>query len=174
MTGDERDAVERILEDGLAAYSSQESLAGMEQRVMGRIAGTRAGRRFAFGRWAVLIPLAACLVVAALVWMRPRPNHPRVAKVASVRPPASGATEIPAQRVPARVAPRKVRRPRLPKLPDFPQRTPVTPQERALLALAADAPEQLRSAFGDSNMHSLDPIPLSEIKIQPLNGNDTQ
>jgi hypothetical protein len=56
----------------------------------------------------------------------------------------------------------------LPKLAVFPAHVPATHEERALLALAAEAPDQLRAAFTDRKNKDPEPIRLLEIKIQPL------
>ena len=171
MRIDEPDEVDRILETALAGYSRQEPLVGLDRRVLERIAQARPRRSLGFPRWAVAIPLAACLLVGAFVWMRPRASQKQAAHAPAARPPVPSETGGPETALRSEVrAARNKRRPArgLPKLAEFPARVPVTSEERALLALAREAPEQLRAAFGDQQNKEPEPIRLLEIRIQPL------
>jgi hypothetical protein len=84
MRNDEPDALDRALDDALdnalAQYTSEDPLAGLEQRVFDRVRAEGAAPRtvplgrFGFG-WApaVAFAVAASLLVAGVWWMRPQP-----------------------------------------------------------------------------------------------------
>lgn len=164
MRSDEPDALDRVLDEALARYSSVEPLAGLEQRVLDRIRNGSAAPRFRFNRWLLAAGLAALagMLTLAILWNRPAPL-PRQAVFAKVRPqPVRGFEPAlrPARQV-RRYARRRVSRP-----------APLSPEERALLALVARAPDQARAALLDLARRSTEPIQVERIKIEPLRIDD--
>jgi hypothetical protein len=173
MTNDKPDAV-RVLEEALSSYSSEEPLAGLEQRVLNRVHAAYAPPRRRGWGWALTASVAAGVAaagVAALVVMRPVPEPPRVPTVIaqSPKPEPLFATAQPVSKPPASHASQQ-----LPKSREFPRPTPVTSSERALLALLERAPDATREAFLDFEKRSNQPIRVEEIKIEPLQSDGSQ
>lgn len=170
MRNDEPDAVDQVLE-ALSRYSSEEPLAGLEQRVLNQVHAACAPPRRSGWGWALTASVAAGVAaagVAALVLMRPIPDPPKVPRLIAHSPKPA----------PVLVAAQPVRKPNappaspashgLPKWREFPIPTPVTSGERALLALVERAPDATREAFLDFESRNNQPIKLEEIKIEPL------
>src|ERR1017187_3098118 len=158
MKNDEPDALDRALDkpldNALAQYSSEEPLAGLEQRVLNRVRAEGAPPRSGFGR----------RVAAAGGWDRPVPPPPFPGKAA--RPvPLANARPVPKRATPAgfRKRPGQARRP-----------VPLSSEERALLALVARAPDQAREALLDLQRRSTEPIQVEEIRIEPLRSDDAK
>ena len=80
MRNDEPDAIDRVLEEALSRYSSEEPLAGLEQRVLNRVRAEGARPRHWLGRWVFVAGavVAASLAFMAIVWVRPIPDPARV------------------------------------------------------------------------------------------------
>ena len=180
---------DRVLDDALAEYRAAEPLAGMEHRVLQRVR-MQAERRKAWLRCSAFAACAATLAVAAWIGLHSRgrpeivPAQPTTAQ--QQKPPVglqpSNENTHAANRGPA---PRRVliakamlsRRPNIPGQPaparteqapigqQFPSPTPLSSQERALLALAQSHPEVLRRL--PSNQDDRE-IAIAPINIQPL------
>jgi hypothetical protein len=131
--------------------------------------------KWSFWRWA--IPAAACLIALAIaaVWLLRMPRVPEIARtpappriVAQTRIPAAPA---PHPSVPA--APRKSSRviaansQPLPKLDVFPTPTPLSPQERALVAFAQHGPPAVQRAVLEDQKHWDDPIIVAGMRKSP-------
>ena len=163
MRNDERDNIESLLDDALASYSRQEPRPGLEQRVLDRIQAD-ASPRLVFPRWAWVIPAAACLLWAGVLWTRhaatPVRVQPAHVTVARAIPPSRQETP--------RIVHRPHKRQALPRLPQFPAPAPVTNEERALLAFVTRAPKEAQAALIDAPQLDVEPIRIEEIKIQPL------
>ncbi len=162
----ERDELDRLIDGALAGYSDAEALAGLEERVLNRVRAARARRRRWFAWAAVAAVAASVVVVGIVVRVERRLSVPKPAEVVKVAPaPASSAVMRPVERV------RHVARRRqpgvLPKLEQFPTPTPLTAEERALLALARQDPEEL-GKFAEMERQSDAPIEVQPIRIAPL------
>lgn len=176
---------DNILDDALAEYREAEPLAGLEGRVLRRLA-ERTNRRTAWWGWSFAAGLAMALLAVA-VWfeLRDPPYQPlptyqgsteqaapsrhtdrNRADFRSAKPPGypegfpPGTSEQPR---------RASARPALPggahrgRRSQFPVPVPLTSEERALLALAHTDPEALQTLPG--NDHEL---AIAPITIQPL------
>jgi hypothetical protein len=170
MRNDERDALDRLLDDALAAYSRQEPRPGLEQRVLNHIRAGSAVRRFRWRRLAVTIPVAAGLLWVGVLWMRQSSTPERPPVTARVVAPAPPETPRMASRPHATKRLRAVARRRriLPKQPEFPAPVPVSNEERALLAFVEHSPKLARETLLDTRQQGIAPIRIEEIKIQPL------
>jgi hypothetical protein len=156
------DDLDRLIDGALSDYSSAEPLAGLEERVLNRVRAAEAARRRRW-LWALAAPALAAILIAILA--RPQP-----APVARVAPPPArvetAAPSLPPLTPPAvvrQVASRpaaKIQRPpsprALPKKDLFPTPSPLTSEERLLMAMA------------ESHPHELLIRPVEEIEIKPI------
>jgi hypothetical protein len=172
MNQNKGDNLDRILDEGLATYSSREPWPGLEERVLSRVASAAEAKRRRIWRWVFLaIPAAACLLVALSVdWRKPEvglvqvPNQ--VAKVRS-EPPVRQDPPAPAPlpRVQKRVPVKKIvpAPSQIAKRDLFPTPVPLSREERALISLALVSPMEAPPVFGEST-----PIQVEPIQIEPL------
>jgi hypothetical protein len=58
------------------------------------------------------------------------------------------------------------------KQAEFPIRTPLTQQERALVAFVRSAPNDALQAFGEMPQTKIEPLRIEEIRLQPLQISD--
>ncbi len=168
MTDNERDAMDRLLDEALSTYANQSPGPDLEERVLRRIRAEAVAPRRSFPRWIFAVPVAACIfwVVLARMTRVPEPVRPEVAKVA---PPAAVPRIAPRIISPQRTRNRRPQKPAtLPKQPEFPASAPVTAEERALLAFVERAPEQARELLIDARERSDQPIRMEDIQIPPL------
>jgi len=161
MRNDERDtaldrALDRALDIALAQYSSEDPLAGLEQRVLHRVRAEGAARRFGFRPWLWAVGVAVVAVAAGIWWQMPVPHRTAARQMEGGLQPARGLRPALAQRTSPRG---QARRPVL-----------LTPEERALLALATSAPAG--EALLDLQRQSTEPIQFEAIKIEPLRSDD--
>lgn len=174
---------EAILRDALAEYRDAEPLTGLEARILRRVQGPQ---RRAWWGWSIAAGLAmALLAVAAWFELRDPPYRPVSTYQASADRPVfgqappmahtrGGPADLPqftpkssdhlprrtvaAQTPRATVVPPSVRE-------EFPASSPMTSEERALLALANTDPDALRTLPGNEKELAIAPI-----TIQPLAG----
>lgn len=135
-----------LLDRALRSYASLESRAGLEQRVLSRVASVRPWSKWFSPAWS----LVAAAVVGGIVLMsRPRLSEP-------VRVPVRRtivATVTPRQPVPVRVPERK--------RDAYRSAAPLTREERAWISLA-DAGVLAAEPAG------IEPIRIDELNIPPL------
>lgn len=144
--------IDAIIERALTGYADATPLAGLEQRVLTRIGMAKAPRR-RFELWhGALAAGAVSLLLVVLVWHRPAEVLPSIA-----RSPPSFVSE--------KVDPPLVvhRRKRSPKVKPFPAVTPLTGEERALLALAQHQPA---AAVQFSEWPDIEPIQIQPLTIE--------
>jgi hypothetical protein len=167
------DEPDRTIDSALAGYSGVEPLAGLEERVLHRVRGAEAGRRRVFG-WAVAL-VAAALVVPVVVVRAPRHSESKTYTVgipAVTRPVP--AVETPRVAPKQRVKSHRLRPRTLPKQEQFPAPTPITTEERALLAFVGQHPADAQEAFAELQKRSDEPIEIQPIQIPPLRSDGAQ
>lgn len=163
--------VERVLEDGIASYGKQEALAGLPDRILGRVALVQAEapvrrvRRVVWG-----IGIAAVGLAAFLLWPHPRgvmkaQMMAAAAKPMETRAAVSGIRAVGSQRV------RAVKR--RPRLAVFPTPTPLTVEERRLVAWVEAYPEGAAQAVERWRKQS-EPLRIEELRIEPLDFSERQ
>lgn len=163
MPNEERDALDKVLDSALANYSS-EPRAGLEQRVQNRI--RTSARVTRIPRWVFAVPAAAAVFWAGYVWLHYGSLPERPLPVAQVRmPPVRAVAPTTARKPSARY---HRRRPALPKLPEFPAATPLSSEERALLAFVTRHPEEARAALQQAPSSELEPIRIEPLQIDDL------
>jgi hypothetical protein len=160
--------LEQILQGGIASYADGEPLAGLEDRILAR-AGMANARRSMAGWWAVVALGVAALVGIAL-YLRVGLAESQPVRVASeikaslpAKPPLPDATI----RVLRRRAPSH-RAAALPKLRVFPTPSPLTPEERLLLAMVKQDPEGTAEAFDSFRRRGSEPLEIAPLVIPPL------
>jgi hypothetical protein len=164
------DELERILEEGIASYAAGEPLIRLPERILGRTgADGRVGRRNL--GWGVV----CCAGVAGMAWVLMLPAHKEIVRpVQMAAVPSAPAKEVEVLAAPAA---EHLRKPvgkagakhaeALPKLPVFPTPTPLTAQERGLMALMKQDPEGTAAAF--ESLHKKgEPLEIEEIVVEPL------
>jgi hypothetical protein len=156
---------DRIIDGALSSYSIAEPLAGLEQRVLNRIRLAESRRkRFRFWQFAVAVAAALLVMIAVTFRTDRRPVPNVVAVVRLPKPPVEAKPSL----APRKIARRAPRVRSLPKEGQFPTLSPLTAEERALLAWvkfpAAEAPK----AFADG------PIEIQPIEIKPLQSDGSQ
>jgi hypothetical protein len=162
------DELDKILDTALASYSQEEPRQGLDYRVLNRIHASRDSRRFAWLRWAIAIPAFACLVVLALTFWNKGDSTPKPLKPASlvtVSRPRLKSLQSPKAK---QVVVWRGRSRRLREREQFPTPTPLTDQERALLAFVTRSPKQAQEVLADAKSRSTEPIQIKEIQIEPL------
>ena len=171
MAGEQPDPLEHLLNDALAAYSSQDPRPGLEWRVLNRIYVEDARPRVPFLRWALPIATVACLLAGIALWDHPRPAAvPRVPVRTEATPPAAIAA-IPSGAKRLRRQPTNGRR-AAPKRTEFPVREALTHQERALVAFVRRTPDEAQHTFGETQSMQIEPLHIDEIQLRPLEIND--
>jgi len=165
------DKLDRLIDGALAGYSDAEPLAGLEERVLNRARVTQARRRRLVG-WGLGLAVAASVVVVVVIWTEPRP----IAKKAPMDAIAELGPQIAPREAP--VTPRRVekvsrvkrlvRQKPLPKLEQFPAPSPLTAEERALVAFVQRDPNEAERIFSDLQKRTDDPIEIQPIQIEPL------
>jgi hypothetical protein len=164
------DELDRRIDSALVGYSDAVPLAGLEERLLRRV--RVASRRRMLG-WAAAIVVAASVVVTVIVVRVPHHVGPtyRVGVPAVMRP--APVVEKPRVVAVRRAKSRAVRAMRLPKLEQFPAPTPLTAEERALLALVAHHPAEAQQVFAELQK-SNEPIEIQPIQIPPLQSDGAQ
>jgi hypothetical protein len=170
------DELDKLLDEALASYSSEEPRPGLEHRVLSRVRAEVTPRHFGWWLWAVAIPVLASLLVLAIS-QRLKPQPPTAQpNLASASPPVTTVV-LPAgsRHVAPRRARRAVNRPAvtrspLPKRGVFPLPTPLSAEERALVDLVTRFPDQAREVSIEADQRSMQPIEILRIEIPPLPG----
>jgi hypothetical protein len=156
------DDKDRLLDEALKAYVSQEPWPGLEERVLNRVRSAPKRRRFVWLRFALPLAAAACLWL--LFMPRHEPAPPQTAAVV-VEPALVERVE---PQPPVVVHPKRAlqKRPRYPKLDQFPAPAPLTEEERALLQLVRTEPEVAQAVA--AQMRDTEDLHVEPIKIAPL------
>jgi hypothetical protein len=159
------DELDKILDSALASYSQEEPRQGLDDRIFNRIRAAGEARRFAWLRWAIAIPVFACILFLAVTFWSKRDSVPRASKRAPVIAKRAPVSPVAPPAVQMAVSRRRIKR--LPKREQFPTPTPLTAEERSLLAFVARSPKQAQ-VLADARSRSAEPIQIKEIHIEPL------
>jgi len=171
----ELDQLDRLIDASLPGYSQAEPRPGFERRVL---ACARAERRFRlspFAGWALAVPAIGCLLLVLVIRHNTGASHrePQPQTAAASIPGKSAPAIIASGRPPvaeistkSRKSARPVSQQALPKQDVFPTPSPLTNEERAIVAFSP-IPAQLPMP-PDSSISQIDPIHIAELQIKPL------
>jgi hypothetical protein len=173
---DEMDELERVLQEGISRYADAEPLAGLEERIIARVRMTESSRSSRAEWWAVLAVGVAALVVGGFVHLGVGHTESRPLSIAAVEKAA-----VPDLK-PKRTAAIKVFKPSvhshsrapLPKQPEFPTPSPLTSEERLLLAMVKQDPERTAQAFDSLRKRESEPLEIAPLVIPPLEAGEGQ
>ncbi len=157
-----QDDLDKLIDRTLAGYSNAEPLAGLEDRILERVRIDRAARKRRRLWWMLALAVPEVAVILFAVWMQ-KPA-PKIQPVAHVAPPPIVQPAPPVVTAKAVRQPRTAPRPprvELPKQAVFPTPSPLTPEERMLVALAQSHPQALV-------MNPVEQIEIEPIEIAPL------
>lgn len=169
---DARDKLDRLIDGALAGYADAEPLAGLEARVTNRVRMARADRRM-FG-WGVGLGVAASIVVVGILietGRRPVPKTTELAR-ATIASPTDSVLQRP--RTVGSSRRRGTRSSVRPKLEQFPAPSPMTPEERALVAWVQRDPKAAQQIYADLQKQADGPIEIQSIEIAPLQNDGAQ
>jgi hypothetical protein len=168
--------LERILQEGISSYAAGEALTGLEERIIARVRMTKSSRENTAGVWAVLAMGLAVLVLCGSVYLRVGRTQSRPlrivseAKTATLEETPSRPDEIKTSR------PKRHRNPvvALPKQPVFPTPSPLTVQERMLVAMVKQDPEGTAQIFDSLRKRGSEPLEIAPLIISPLETGEGQ
>lgn len=194
LNNDSRDDLDDLIDLALPGYSGPGPVHGLEERVLHRVRAAQPAWRSTWpSRLRFAVPVLAALFLAVMLvrtsWWKPlshtsvvmqAPAAPNLGTIQPVSASERREVPAPASRV-AKVKPRPGDRRKdqahpgaLPKGERFPSPVPMTPEERVLVAWAAQAPEKAREAFQSLAERSDQPILIEPIQIPPLPGDGAQ
>jgi len=162
--------LDRILQVGISSYPGGEPLAGLEERILARVRITESSRRSIAGWWAILTVGLAALVMSVSVYLRTGHTESR-----PVRGPLETKTAT-LDETPRRIEAISVSKRRghshreaaLPKQPVFPTPSPLTPEERLLLAMLKRDPDGTAQVFDSLRKRGSEPLEIAPLVILPL------
>ena len=170
---------EHVLDEALATYADPQE-AGQPRLLTAHVLAAVEARQRKRRLWwslAVAMPVAACLLLAALI-LQPGRNisHPQIAyqpatPVAQVKlPRETPQAVVRPQRVhePVRVAALPARNP---KLAHFPTPQPLSEQERLLIAFATQVPPSEQEEVIKAQQEAEKPLHISQMEIAPIDIN---
>jgi len=158
---DER--LEQILNEGMAGYGAQEPLAGLEGRILARIA-ERPKRRMT-GWWLAMAAGVAGMAVVMSKLPEPRPPIAVKAEVQALPVAASKSAAVTAMR---EIPPHKRRHlPQRPQPAIFPTPVPLSRQEMALAEMVKQDPAVVAAAV-ESWRKQGKPLKIEALVIEPL------
>ena len=188
-----KDKFDGLLDDALSEYRDAEPLAGMEERVLGRLRSERDVRLKRWRRWALAACAAMIAVTAGIALhsrltapVQPEAAHPTGATKAASEPPIANQPAFSSNRQLAQLTrPRKARTDVQPAAvvaatweantpvtrEQFPTPAPLSPEEHALLTLARTHPDMLVNRFERDGKII---IPLIDIQLLPEPNGDSE
>jgi len=174
---DDRDLLDRILDQGISTYGNGEPLAGLETRILARLESTKRQSPWTNVLQAIAITTSVAsmiLFLSVILFHRVQPSStevsPRhVSQRTPILLPQTNSTIREVSSLPAHPNVR-LRRARAssPKRKSFPTPQPLTSGEHALLAFAADHPDETARALVGSREQLDQPLEIAPIVILPL------
>jgi hypothetical protein len=180
MKNDDRDELDDLIDGALPEYSSAGPMDGLEDRVLYRVQAAGAARRspWPYRLWFAIPALAALLFagIALRMGWNPQSRVMDATRKAEVSVPSSPTPPQPSLAPATRVVMPEPKTPArsLPKEEFFPTPTPLTDEERALVAWVGRAPIEAEQAFADLQKRIAEPITIQPIQIPPLQSDGTR
>lgn len=165
-----------LIERELARAGEVEPLAGLEERLLGKLEAERAPRR---RWWWMAAPVAAALLFVALIYWRPTPQTPVVQvkdtpptaespAPSPVRPQTTASVATPVR--PPRVTPLRTQPPVVAiasKQEVFPSPAALSAEEKVLVAFARRRPKEAEE-LAEQQTKPVERVTIAAIKIEPL------
>jgi hypothetical protein len=189
----EKDHLDQMLDSALFSYGEMESDSGLAERILARVESEQRAKQFVprsrsrLVLWAAL-PAAACLLLTLILLKSPRPNatHPtgglpqtatantgtKGIEVENVRPPAPKTVPKTPTRTRHRTFAEVADSAPRPKQDVFPLPQPLSPEEKALIAIATAPVASARENLIASQRQLRAPLEISAINIPPLTKTD--
>ena len=183
---DEED-LDLLINSALSSYGAPGPGSGLEQRILAHVIDAPAVTEFKTAKprrrwlWLLALPAASCLLLFMVVPKAPQQKPDQSRPAPQPEQPAVAASRI-EQSAPLRskkvhhiAVPAQAAKPQLteislpqPKLNVFPTPRPLTPQERALVAVATRTPPSQRKSLLAAQKAGDAPINIAAIYIDPL------
>jgi hypothetical protein len=166
---DDVNDLERILQEGISNYAGVEPLAGLEERILARVRMTESRRGSMAGWWAAWALGVAALAVGGSAYLRMGRTQPPPGRIVSETKTAT-VREMPRQIEAINMAKRRghSRRAALPKRPVFPTPSPLTTEERLMLAMMKRDPDGTAQVFDSLRKRGSEPLEIAPLVIPPL------
>jgi hypothetical protein len=190
----EKDDLDLLLDSALATYADPGPDSGLENRVLAALSAVQSEPRTVITLrsrrwlpWAIAVPIAASLLLLWLLIAHHRqlptsaPQQARQFAPGPIAPPAAPPNQL-RRAVPRRHTVRITQPPSsvqtaqaapLPKLDVFPTPKPLTPEEQALVGVAAQTPQPIREALVQAQSQDDSPVRIAAIHIPPLEPPDS-
>lgn len=170
------DELDKILDSSLEPYSAIEPLAGLEVRILQRLAAERAVKSKRVSRWACVVAGSALTVIAMFTLVRDPPMPVETDLAVTVSPPTLPLL-APEQRFSLYVRAVHVKTGRgtqpPPKQAVFPLSAPMTMHEKELVRFATGMPQQRLREISEWQNQPATPISIEPVQIEPLNVDDS-
>ena len=161
------DELDRLLDEALSSYTWREPRPGIEQRVLNGIGSARPAPGGAFRWWAVAAGATLCIAGLVTASRRESASVPSNPAPRAVRPAVVRPTDVLFVRSKlVRSKPVPLKRPL--------SASPLTREERALLSLLDDAPDQAREALSEWRPGEITLVSIEAISIPPLQSDGGQ
>jgi hypothetical protein len=161
--------LERILQEGISSYAGVEPLAGLEERILARVRMNENRRASTAGWWAAWALGVAVLAVGGSVYLRMGCTEPAAVHIVSETKTAI-VHEAPRQIEAIDVSKRRghSHRAALPKRAVFPTPSPLSDEERLLLAMMKRDPDGTAQVFESLRKRGSEPLEIAPLVIPPL------
>ena len=179
MRNDQPDEIEHVLDSALSCYSSKSGSFGLEERILNCVRCDVHPTQYIWKRLTMPSAMLAAAAVSVVLttFVSHRPHEPvstssQAKRIAINNPPVLRLQER-TPNVPYRQAvvvtpetPRKIRAPI--RARKFPLPSPLTEEERAVLALKKYAPQDFVNMLSEATSTDAQPIQIEPLKIEPL------
>jgi hypothetical protein len=190
----DKDDLDALLDAALSTYSDAAAPPDLDTRVLASIGATapKTTRR-SLGRWmpwAIAVPAAAMLLLTVVIFGRHRPAKEETAHVTSAGAPAPAADTNHGNVLPDLASPETAHHagsgravlshsgshrsravshePPLPRQEIFPAPQPLSPEERALIAVTNKSSSSVNRSVAGGEEHASDPLVIAAIQIPPI------
>ena len=172
--------LDQLIDAALPGYAEADPRPGFEQRILANALAERRSALGPFVAWALTVSAIGCLLLFMILRHNPMPSHREVqhptdsANTPDTSLPPAVAPDLPPHIVISRPSQERAKpaaAEALPKQDVFPTPSPLTAEERTVVALSqipAQLPAPPNSPIASSSISEIDPIRIAELQITPL------